>query len=796
MPRRTSSDSLPARLWVLPGLALVAALVGPLLIPGQVLTEGDLPFFHLPLRQVLAELASTGELPRWNPWLHGGQPILSNPNYAPFYPPTWIALLSPAYSLQVLVVLHGLVALFGAWRLARGLGAGPPASALAATGFAAGPWFLSLVDTVNLYCGMAWLPWVLRWGLAAVGEGSTRSRGKDSWLAAGALVAQLLAGEPVAVILSALALGILGLVSSRRRLPALRSLAGIGLIALGLGAVQLLPAASRVLESPRAGGLEEEAWSAPPARLVELAFPRYWGDPQRDEEGLYFGWDLHDRSYPYVEMLFVGFPLLVLGVSACLDPRSPDRRGWLVLSLAGLFLGLGRFNPLYPLLGALPPLSWVRYPEKFLLLTVVSLLFGGTLALDRLVCSSPSRARRLLRVPLALATGLAVASLALGVRWWHVPGAVERFVEMHSGLPPTPELLRRGASFLRWEALAAAVAALVLLGLLWLGRRRPRSLGLSLLALTILQLVHYDRGLNPTLPRERVLAPPPLARSILDSGKGRLFTDAEIDPAPEIHPRAGPVGFHQVLGKLSRLDPYAATLWGIPYSLHEDYDLLSTRWNRHARDLFLDVWPDPEPSRRILGAWGTRYLLSRTDPRSRARRFRATGAIPPPARLTENPRALPVFRSVSEMIIVPRDTALDRLRDTGFRFGRTALCLAEGSPPDPGTFAPARILEVGGSDQSPRVEYRADDEAFLVVAITFDEGWRARLEGSSRTLRTCVTALGQIGVALPPGYHRLRLEYRDPLILVGGGTTLATFALGLWLHRRRRPEASRKTREA
>ncbi|MDX1632838.1 MAG: hypothetical protein R3234_13290, partial [Thermoanaerobaculia bacterium] len=498
MARRTSSDTLFERLWIFPGLALLAAFLGPLLIPGQVLVEGDLPFFHLPLRTTLAGLVRAGELPRWNPWLHGGQPILSNPNYASFYPPTWIALLSPAYSLQLLVVLHGVLAFFGTWKLTRWLGAGPPASALAATGFAAGPWFLSLADTVNLYCGLSWLPWVLSWGLGALEEGLEREgRRRRSWLASGALALQLLAGEPVAVILSALSLGILGLTRHRPRLQVVRSLACMGIIALGLGAVQLLPAAARVLESPRRGGIEEDRgiWSAPPSRLAEIAFPRYWGDPQRDEEGLYFGWELHDRDYPYLEILFFGTPLLVLGLAVCLDPRTAERRGWLALGVTGLFLGLGRFNPLYPLVGSLPPLSWVRYPEKFLLLTVVSLLLGGALGLDRLLRSDRPQPSSW-RVPLILAAGLTAVGLAVSIRWWVVPGAVESFVREHSGSPPTPEILQRGAEFLRWEALVAAAGSLVLLGLLWLGRRRPRGLGLSLLGLTILQFAHYGRGSN------------------------------------------------------------------------------------------------------------------------------------------------------------------------------------------------------------------------------------------------------------------------------------------------------------
>ena len=127
-----------------------AALLAPLLDPRRLLTVRDLPFFHLPLRQALVSLAHLGELPEWNRWIHGGQPILSDPNYAAFYPPTWLALVVPVhYSLHLLAMLHSALALVGAWRLARRLGCAPPSAAMAAMAFAGSGWLLSLLGTFN-----------------------------------------------------------------------------------------------------------------------------------------------------------------------------------------------------------------------------------------------------------------------------------------------------------------------------------------------------------------------------------------------------------------------------------------------------------------------------------------------------------------------------------------------------------------------------------------------------------------------------------------------------------------------
>ncbi|MFY9820713.1 MAG: hypothetical protein WAM82_04985, partial [Thermoanaerobaculia bacterium] len=101
------------------GAAWLASLFAPVLPPSQALANRDVALFHLPLRTAFRDLSAYG-LPAWNPWLHGGQPILSNPSYGSFYPPSWLVLaVSPYYALTLMAVLHAAIAFAGAWRLAR-----------------------------------------------------------------------------------------------------------------------------------------------------------------------------------------------------------------------------------------------------------------------------------------------------------------------------------------------------------------------------------------------------------------------------------------------------------------------------------------------------------------------------------------------------------------------------------------------------------------------------------------------------------------------------------------------------
>src|SRR3954469_25719615 len=154
---RTTRSALP-----LLALAWLAALFSPLLVPGRALANRDIALFHLPLRVCFERLAAIGlpGLAAWDPYLNGGQPLLSNPSYAAFYPPSWLVLaLPPVRALSLLVLLHALVGFAGAFRLARRLGCGRPAAALAALGYSGSGASLSLISAFTLFCSMAWFPW-------------------------------------------------------------------------------------------------------------------------------------------------------------------------------------------------------------------------------------------------------------------------------------------------------------------------------------------------------------------------------------------------------------------------------------------------------------------------------------------------------------------------------------------------------------------------------------------------------------------------------------------------------------
>lgn len=767
------------------GAAFVLALVAPLLHPDAILAVRDIPFFHLPLRDVLGELLGNDLLPEWNPTIHGGQPIPSNPNYALFYPPTWLASVLPTHwGIGLLVAAHALWALGGAWWLLRRLGADPQGAALGATAFAGGSWYLSLSGTLNFFCGLAWLPWIVGAGEPLLHRRPERQL-RATVLCAAGLAVQLLAGEPVAVLVTGLLLLLLACHRPRdlgRTLPRLAAVAGLAAL---LAAVQLVPTARRLEGSARSTGLRPEmatTWSAPPERVIELAVPRFWGDPMRDEEGLYFGWGVHDRDYPYVLSVYCGLLTLVVAIAGASRWRIPYSRGWLAAAAAGLFFALGRHNPVFHHLREIVPvLEMVRYPEKFIVLTDVALALGFGISWSELRRRRTRGEIRHLHFPIALAGGVALVVSALAALFVASPDLVRHFVIEHSPTAPAPEFLRAGTAFLRREAVVAALVAIATTGViaLWRSRRIPvAAVSLAAAALLGADLWHRGSGFVATFSAERLLSPPPLARALMDE-PSRLFTNIEFDSSPELNVRLGPPGFQQIIGRLARLDPYAGTLWDISYVLHSDYDLMLTDWGRHALRALGRSRDRGFHYRRVIGAWNGGHLVVRRSPEEILAEIQRQGPPPRSVLVVKNDAILPAFRFVTSLEVAPdRDEALLRLAARRFLVADGDVVVADRGPSFPGAPSPARLVGADVRGDRISVEYDAEGPAVAIVAVTYDRDWSARVAG--REVPLFPTALGQMAAVVPGGRQTLELSYRDPGVRIGGALSIVT-ALGILL---------------
>jgi hypothetical protein len=808
----TATDARPqgrGRWWPpLLGTAWVALLLAPLLVPGRILANRDILLFHLPLRVCLRTLAARGALPVWNPWLNGGQPLLSNPSYAAFYPPTWLTLpLPPAYALTVVALLHGAIAFAGAWRLVRHLGAGRGAAALAAVGYTGCGALLSLLNSYTLFCSMAWFPWVLVFGDAAL----RRSAGPaGAWLrpalfAAMALALQLLNGEPSTVMVSGLgllALAVAALVEEPA--TAARRLWRVlvpPLAAAALAAVQLLPTAGRLAVTSRSGGLsqaEATKWSAPPERLVELALPRFFGDPTRQAQGLFFGHGVDDMDYPYVVSIYPGLLISLLAAAALALWPVPRRAAWIACAAGGAFLALGRHNPLYePLRHLLPPLAVQRYPERFGILAIAPLAIVAALGwqhlLDRRRAAHGTAAADL---PLALALTVLAFAGALTAMLYAAPALGVVFLRDHGLAGAGVKALANALVFLRhegWAAIATAAAVATLLGLCRWRRPPPALLSALAVALVGLDLWHYGHSLVRTVPAAEIAAAPPWLAELVSPPGARLFVETTSEER-EILLAGGDVDQALARASLARLTPYSAALWQVPYAANYDYDRMLTHWGDVTlRVLHAELSQKPDMAIRLLGAWGVAGMLLRASTAAGQPEEAAASqptvvgaaAVVVPRRAVRNPFTLPIYRFVPRVSFHPTyGSALYLARAQGYGLARHEHCVRAAAPPATASYpTPPQVLAFEPGAGRLALRYRAPQGGFFVAAMTFDDGWQATVDGARHTVYA--TAAGQLGVELPPGEHRMVLAYRDRLL--AAGATISLLAIASWLGLAARP---------
>lgn len=273
-------------------------------------------------------------------------------------------------------------------------------------------------------------------------------------------------------------------------------------LAVALSAVQLLPTLELAGQSSRQGGLplnEVLSFSWHPLHLTRALLPGY--GPALFSE--------------YVAFLpLTALALAVVGAWAW--RRAATVRPWVGLVIIAFALALGRFTPLYYLLGRLPGFDLFRAPARWLAVAALGLALLAGYGWQRLrdyatADFASDEARRAARAELIRPLLVAAAGLALLIAWGYAAGWAAPFVPTGSEAP-----FERPASLalLGW-LIEAALAALLLWVILTARRDRAAAATGELVILTLAVLWLGSRGLpynQLTTPEAYFDLRPPQAR--------------------------------------------------------------------------------------------------------------------------------------------------------------------------------------------------------------------------------------------------------------------------------------------
>jgi hypothetical protein len=355
-------------------VALIALLVGPAVIGGQIPWFMDIVAQFYPIRHFAAQTMHTGLLPLWNPTYDCGVPLLANPQWGVLYPINWLFFLwpsGPAFMLGYL--LHQIILALGGFWLARALFVSPLAALAAVCVLAFGGWTWAHCPFGAYLAAVCWAPWVL----GCLERHAREPRRRWIVLAGILWTLQILAGAPQATFLCSLAYGAMAamLAIRHRKLAPIWFLLLALLLALGLSAAQWAPTADLMRQTVRGEGLKYEE--------VRQGTLHLWGEASLLNALVGGNVFIAAQGEDAESTAYVGYLGLILVIAGLLPRRARETdsgnepirgsavRRYAVLLLLALLYSWSRLSD--PLFHSFPGYARFHDPKRVLLVAHLAL---------------------------------------------------------------------------------------------------------------------------------------------------------------------------------------------------------------------------------------------------------------------------------------------------------------------------------------------------------------------------------------------------------------------------------------
>lgn len=442
-----------------------------------------------------------GDYPLWRDTILAGVPFAANPLNKTAYPLQWLVLmLPPALHINLLILLHMLIAGWGMAYLTDQLALEPIPRLLSVMSYVLAPRFIAHLGLghVDIIYALAWLPWLI-----ALLHAPPRQHGAGRYTLLLALVAALMLLADVRVSLFGFLLGaayfLWRLAADFGRVHRFAWTAFAAVIFLPLVAALIVPLISWQSYLTRANLTVDDltGFSIEPLALAGLILPA------------------HEGSGVEV-MVYLGLPVLVLALIGLFTLPRSARWFWGGVLLVAVLWGLGENTPFWSGLAQIGIVRWFRVPGRAWLIVVFSaaILAGYGLQVlmhtaDRWRNEPPPKVVFWLRLIAAGAGGLMA-----------VCGATLLVTQIVALKPSTGVMLL-------FNGLALAIVLLVVL----LRRGHSVIVGVSLLAITYADLTVTGvnwlmwRGSDYWLDPYR-----PVAERLLDDDVQRIYSPSYALP--------------------------------------------------------------------------------------------------------------------------------------------------------------------------------------------------------------------------------------------------------------------------
>jgi len=727
---------------------------------------------------------------RWGGLVNSGDTVMGGDasGYFLLFSRLILSLIPPPASVAWHIVLHLFFGASGVYCYCRGIGSSRPASFLAGLVFALAPEIASLINAghVMKIATISYAPWAFFFL-----EKGFRTR-RTVWFMASALTLafQFFNTHWQIAYYTCLCVGAYGLTRSililrspdERLLFPLPKLVASNLVVLlfflSTVSISLLPLTDWSKETNRGsysganqgkGGLDREEammWSMPPEEVVGFIIPGFFG-LSRQEAGEN---PKNITSYYWGRMVFtqtVSYMGLLPWLLAPLPLLYRRDRYTLLATIAivgGVLFSMGKYTPFYNLLyDYFPGINRFRVPKMMLFIPVMGLSLLTARGVDILregVMGEAERIDRYLR-------GITLLPLSLwilyGVEWVGRGYFTTRFF----GILVQPTRYEQGVHLvgqrygnLMTETVYAALLATVIVGVLWLFRRRAGWAAALPLVLGVIYLGDVWRINDKFM----FLVAPPAPRAV---SKGDPVTDFL---------RKGTGDQYRVL-PLTGEDPMRYVSQKIPVMFTSNA-VQQKRWQEYLDNLAL-----ASPMSDILNL---KYVVVRAEEMPQQRgmlgdKFEPVFTSPDGSMVVlENRTVLPKAWLVPAVLpVTAPEQALLLLRHPLFDPRKFALVespppiplpMPTENPPEPGrvtvaSYAPEKII----------LDVEASVNAMVVMGDKFYRGWHVSVDGKKGEIQR-VNYLFR-GVAVTAGKHRVEYTFAPLPFTIGKWLTLSSFLI-------------------
>jgi len=701
------------------GLLILISYPG-LILGTQAFCYRDTGLFSYPVAYYLRDSIWHGHWPLWNPCSNCGSPFLAQWNTLALYPLSLFYILLPMpWSLNCFLLGHLLLGGLGMYCLAHDWFGKRFGASVAGLVFG---W-----NGLTLHClmwpchtaGLAWMPWVVLQCDRAAREGGSRV-----YWAAVAGACQMVTGSPEAILFTwVIVAGVFvhDVLQKQRVLwLAMLRLLWVGVMVGALSAAQMLPWMDLLRHGDRSSATGTALWSLPPWGLANYFVPLF------HTAGSLSGVYMQDEQQ-WTSSYYVGVLPLALAAVALWRARGGRTLLLAILALAGVLLAFGDAGfVLNTLKRVVPLLGFIRFPVKFIILTMFSLALLAGAGAAWLQTQPMEVVRRSLSVPGTM-IGLVVL-LILAVEYWF-PFPIDSWDAVW------PNALGR---------LAFLVAGLVGLGLVSKAQRlQARALlAFGFLLWMGLDICKHEPQQNPAVPvRAYADEPPPMTPPPrVGESRAMLSPEAERTMDNLVNPNL----LNLYLGQRAELFNDCNLLNGIPkvggfMSMHlaaeqKVEDLLKSKKAAPGLLQFLGVSQIASP--RNLFEW---------EAQTNFMPWATIGQVP-------------------EFHV--DDFILESLSKDDFPFGRVVLLPLEASGQViAGADKQARILSSHFDPSECIFKTSTEARTMLVVAQAHYHCWRASVDGIVVPLWRANYAFQALEV--PAGRHEVRLAYVDRAFQAG-----------------------------